>query len=154
MPDVRAADVFRACCGSSRWVNGMVGRRPFKSLDAILIASGEEWQSTNESDWHEAFGHHPRIGDRTASGWAGGEQARVLSAEESLQEKLAAVNQEYEDHFGHIYIVCASGRTAHEMLADARARMNNDPSTELRIAAAEQHKITQLRLQKLLGEDR
>ncbi len=132
----------------------MVNRRPFNSLDAILKASDEEWQSTNERDWHEAFAHHPRIGDRTASGWAGGEQAGVLSAEESLQEAIAAVNQEYEDYFGHIYIVYASGRTAEEMVADARARMNNDPSTELRIAAAEQHKITQLRLRKLLGENR
>ncbi len=153
MPDVRAADVFRACCGSSRWVNGMVGRRPFSSIEAMLDASDKEWQSTDQSDWHEAFAHHPRIGDRTASGWAGGEQAGVLSAEESLQDKVAAANREYENHFGHIYIVCASGRTAEEMVADARARMNNDPSTELRIAASEQHKITQLRLRKLLGED-
>ncbi|MDQ3083090.1 MAG: 2-oxo-4-hydroxy-4-carboxy-5-ureidoimidazoline decarboxylase, partial [Gemmatimonadota bacterium] len=140
MPDVRAAGVFRACCGSSHWVNGMVRRRPFSSVEAMLNASDEEWQSTSQADWHEAFAHHPRIGDRTVSGWAGGEQARALSAEESLQEELAKVNQEYENHFGHMYIVCASGRTAEEMLIDARARINNDPATELRIAAAEQHK--------------
>lgn len=154
MPDVRAADVFRSCCGSSRWVTGMVKRRPFKSVDAIVSASDDEWELTTRTDWHEAFSYHPRIGDRLASGWAGGEQARALNAEESVQDELAAVNQEYEAHFGHIYIVCASGKTAEEMLADARARLKNDPEAELLIAAGEQHKITQLRLRRLLGEDR
>lgn len=132
----------------------MVARRPFESTEAIIDAADHEWHATTEPDWREAFAHHPRIGDRRATGWAGGEQARALSAEESVQDQLAAANQEYEDRFGHIYIVCASGRTAEEMLADARARIDNDPATELRIAAAEQHQITQLRLRKLLGGGR
>lgn len=152
MPEIRAADVFRACCGSAAWVREMVSRRPFRSLEEMLAASDKAWSRTNENDWYEAFAHHPRIGDRLATGWAGGEQSRVLDAAEVEQEALAEVNRAYEERFGRIYIVCASGRTAAEMLADARGRMKNDSATELRVAAAEQHRITQLRLRKLLGE--
>jgi len=152
MPEIRAADVFRACCGSQAWVRQMVGGRPYRSLDEMLAASSDAWRRTNENDWHEAFSHHPRIGDRLATGWAGREQSSVLSAAESEQAKLGDVNRAYEERFGHIYIVCASGMTAAETLVDASERMKNDPATELRIAAAEQHKITQLRLRKLLGE--
>ncbi len=152
MPEIRAADVFRACCGSSAWVREMVSSRPYRTLVEMLAASDEAWSRTNENDWHEAFAQHPRIGDRFATGWAGGEQAGVLSAAEAEQAELADVNRSYEERFGHIYIVCASGRTATDMLEDARERMKNDPETELRVAAAEQHKITQLRLRNVLGE--
>jgi len=152
LPEIRAADVFGACCGSKVWVSEMVSRRPYGSLDEMLAASDKAWSRTNENDWHEAFAHHPRIGDRLATGWPGGEQSRVLDAAEGEQEALAEVNRAYEERFGHIYIVCASGRKAAEMLADARGRIKNDSATELRVAAAEQHKITQLRLRKLLGE--
>ena len=147
-----AGGVLRDCCGSSVWVQAMVERRPFSSLNDALSASDDAWAATGEKDWLEAFAHHPRIGDTRAKGWAAGEQAHARDAKATVQEELARVNSDYEARFGHIYIVCATGRTAEEMLQIARARMNNDPATELAVAAAEQHKITQLRLRKLLGE--
>lgn len=152
LPDDALSDVLRRCCGSSTWIDGMVARRPFASLTDLLAASDAAWSTTSEGDWHEAFAHHPRIGDTRAKGWAEGEQSRVRDAGSTVQNELVQANRDYEARFGHIYIVCATGKTAGEMLADARARMNNDPETELRVAAAEQHKITQLRLRKLLGE--
>ena len=152
LPDPALGDVLRRCCGSSTWINAVIARKPFASRADLLAASDAAWSLTNENDWHEAFAHHPRIGDTGAKGWAEGEQSRVRNAAATVQDDLMQANRDYEARFGHIYIVCATGKTAGEMLADARARMDNDPGTELRIAAAEQHKITQLRLRKLLGE--
>ena len=121
-----------------------------------MEAADRAWSTTGPDDWHEAFAHHPRIGEKKsaaeqnaqASEWSSEEQAGAAGA----SAELAQMNRAYEDRFGHIYIVCASGRTADELLAIARKRMNNDPETELRVAAAEQHMITRLRLEKLLGE--
>ena len=154
----RAVEVFRACCGASRWVGAMVSRRPFFSRDAVLQAADDEWNSASESDWLEAFSHHPRIGESaaaaggvaTARGWSASEQAGVSSAPEETRIGLARLNHEYEQRFGFIYIVCATGRSAAELLDLARSRMQNDRDTELRIAAEEQRKITRLRLEKLL----
>ena len=111
-----------------------------------------------ESDWLEAFSHHPRIGESssaagggaTARGWSASEQASVASAGEETRIGLARLNHEYEQRFGFIYIVCATGRSAADLLDLARTRMHNDRDTELRIAAEEQRKITRLRLEKLL----
>jgi OHCU decarboxylase len=134
----------------------MVSRRPFFSRHAILQAAEDEWNSVGESDWLEAFSHHPRIGESaagggaTARGWSASEQAGVSSAPEETRIGLARLNHEYEQRFGFIYIVCATGRSAAELLDLARSRMNNDRDTELRIAAEEQRKITRLRLEKLL----
>ena len=152
LPDLRAQDVLRACCGSSRWVAAMLAQRPFDSLEQMLDASDKAWSKTGEEDWIEAFAHHPRIGDRRVSGWAGAEQSMALSAAATVQEKLADSNRKYEDRFGRIYIVCATGMTAEEMLNDVSARMQNDDATELRISAGEQNKITRIRIRKLLGE--
>ena len=123
-----------------------------------MEAADRAWSTTEPDDWHEAFAHHPRIGetqkgpaantDVRAANWSSEEQAGATGA----SAELAQMNRAYEDRFGHIYIVCASGRTADELLAIARERMNNNPETELRVAAAEQHMITRLRLEKLLGE--
>ena len=147
-PD-RAAEALRACCGASRWVSAMVARRPFTSVDDVFAAADSEWKRMGPDDWHEAFSHHPRIGER-AAGWAAGEQASVATAGSTVQEQLGDVNRAYEQKFGHIYIVCATGKSADELLSIARARLSNPPSAELRIAADEQRKITQLRLRKLL----
>ena len=130
----------------------MLTHRPFNSLDQMLDASDKAWSKTDQQDWLEAFAHHPRIGDRRVSGWAGAEQSMALSASATIQERLAEANRKYEDRFGRIYIVCATGRSAEEMLSDVTARMQNDDASELRISANEQNKITRIRIRKLLGE--
>ena len=149
-----ASDYLQACCGSTRWVNAMVSMRPFKSAENAYAQADEAWSHCTKDDWLEAFSHHPRIGEKKAEGWAAGEQSGAHNAAASVQEKLAQINRVYEEKFGHIYIVCATGRSAEEMLAIARARMANDADAELRIAAEEQRKIMQLRLRKLFGDNR
>jgi OHCU decarboxylase len=147
-----AAESFRECCGSSRWVSAMIERRPFGSRDAAFNAADEIWKSLDPSDWLEAFAHHPRIGEQTKNSVAAREQSGVKTADDDLRDQLAQVNRDYEQRFGYIYIVCATGKSAEEMLAIARNRLNNDPATELAVAAEEQRKITQLRLAKLLED--
>lgn len=128
----------------------MLAQRPFGSADDLYSAAYNAWSQCGPEDWHEAFSHHPRIGARV-SGKEAQEQAGAQSASLSVKDQLADVNRRYEEKFGHIYIVCATGKTAEEMLAMARARLGNDAETELRIAAEEQRKIMQLRLRKLLS---
>jgi 2-oxo-4-hydroxy-4-carboxy-5-ureidoimidazoline decarboxylase len=152
MPESEAAEVLRSCCGSSQWIDAMTARRPFRSRDVLFKAADEEWSRTTEKDWLEAFSHHPRIGDRSTHGWAASEQHGAQNAAITVQDELARINREYEEKFGHIYIVCATGKTAEEMLAIAKSRMNNDRENELKIAAEEQRRIMQIRLEKLTGE--
>ena len=155
----RASQLLADCCGSARWVSMMVARRPFGSLERVLAGADETWWSLSPDDWREAFAHHPRIGDRPTAArqseqgavWAAGEQAAVGDASADTRAALAAVNRTYEQRFGYIYIVCATGKSADELLAIATERLNNDPDTELAVAAEEQRKITRLRLEKLLG---
>jgi 2-oxo-4-hydroxy-4-carboxy-5-ureidoimidazoline decarboxylase len=130
----------------------MVARRPFGSREAVLDAADDIAQSLDASDWHEAFAHHPRIGEQTKSSWAAREQSGASVATGDVRQALADVNRDYEQRFGYIYIVCATGKSAEEMLGIAKSRLRNDPETELRVAAEEQRKITRLRLQKLLEE--
>ena len=151
--DDRAAELLRECCGSSRWVREMIARRPFGSRDVVLRAADEIWDSLDARDWLEAFSHHPRIGE-SASGVAGREQSGIASAGNQTLRDLGEANRDYERRFGYIYIVCATGKSAEEMLAIARERLKNDPDTELGVAAHEQQKITRLRLQKLLEDER
>ena len=140
----------------------MLARRPFKSRAAVLSAADEIWRALDSGDWREAFSHHPRIGERksampqseTGRAWAEGEQSGVERAHDDARAALAAANREYEQRFGYIYIVFASGRSAEEMLALARGRLRNDPDVEIRAAAKEQRKITRLRLEKLLDKGR
>ncbi|MFN2637355.1 MAG: 2-oxo-4-hydroxy-4-carboxy-5-ureidoimidazoline decarboxylase [Gemmatimonadaceae bacterium] len=161
MPESKASEVLQACCGATRWVSEMVRRRPFGTRDSVLFAADEVWRSLEPSDWLEAFSHHPRIGDRISasshadrgSAWASTEQSRVARSGQGVREALAAANREYEQRFGHIYIVFATGKSAEEMLALARERLRNDPDVELGVAAEEQRKIMRLRLDKLLGEE-
>jgi 2-oxo-4-hydroxy-4-carboxy-5-ureidoimidazoline decarboxylase len=152
LPAAPAAEALRECCGSARWVAEMVARRPYHTLDAVLAEAEEVWWSLDPDDWLEAFAHHPRIGDR-ATGEPAREQAGMDHAGDAVRAAMAEANDEYERRFGHIYIVCATGKSADEMLALARARLTNDPDAELRVAAEEQLKITRLRLAKLLEEE-
>ncbi|MSP63303.1 MAG: 2-oxo-4-hydroxy-4-carboxy-5-ureidoimidazoline decarboxylase [Myxococcales bacterium] len=146
------------CCGAARFVDGMLARRPFADQAALLDAARAVGASLGDDDWREAFTHHPRIGDlrslrakyAATATWAEGEQAAAAMANEQVLTGLAVGNLAYEARFGHIFIVCATGKSAPEMLALLRARMNNPPAVELGIAAGEQEKITLLRLEKLL----
>jgi 2-oxo-4-hydroxy-4-carboxy-5-ureidoimidazoline decarboxylase len=161
LPAGQARAAFGRCCGAVRWVEGMLEARPFRDEPHLYAAAEDAWNRLSPDDWREAFGHHPRIGDKDAlrarfastRDWARGEQAGALLASEEVVDALARENQAYEERFGHIFILCATGKTAAEMLDLLRARQGNDPSTELRIAAAEQAKITRLRLEKLLASE-
>lgn len=142
------AELF-SCCGSREWARRMAQGRPFGDLARLLDAADRVWRSLSESDWREALAAHPRIGDSTAAGRAAEEQSGALAAPAPTREDLVRANREYEARFGHIFVVCASGKSAEEMLALCRTRLHNDPNTELRLAAEEQRKITRLRLEKL-----
>ena len=139
----------------------MVARRPFGSVDALLATADEVWRATGPADWDEAFAHHPRIGERhaktpvspAARAWSAGEQSAATGSDAEARAALAAAGAEYERRFGRIYIVCATGRSAREMLADIEARLGNDPERERVVAMMEQGKITRVRLGKLAGAE-
>ncbi|HLL14865.1 MAG TPA: 2-oxo-4-hydroxy-4-carboxy-5-ureidoimidazoline decarboxylase [Pyrinomonadaceae bacterium] len=146
------------CCGSTGWARTLAARRPFGDARELLKAADEVWRNLSVRDWLEAFAAHPRIGGHKAEraqhaqaeGWSEQEQSGARDAARATLEELAEANRAYEDKFGHIFIVCATGKTAEEMLALLRARLSNGADTELRTAAGEQGKITRLRLEKLL----
>jgi OHCU decarboxylase len=150
----RAEAEFRRCCGSARWAGAMTGARPFADVDAIIAQGERIWTSLEASDRLEAFAAHPRIGERRAvSAWSSEEQAGMRLADLRMQEKLAALNVDYQERFGYIFIVCATGKSSGDMLALLEARLSNDAPTELAVAAEEQRKITALRLRKLVTHD-
>ena len=138
--------MLAGCCGSARWVDAMLERRPFGSMTAVLESAESIWASLSEPDWLEAFRHHPKIGDRSAQGIAKQEQSGAASAPPAIAHELAEANREYEARFGYIFIICATGKSAEAMLETLRNRLRNDAQTEIRIAAEEQLKITRLRL--------
>ena len=151
-----SADAARAaltrCCGSARWVAGMLERRPWASAAALYADAEATWARLGRDDVLEAFAHHPRIGARaeqTDDAWARQEQARVGDADGETRRSLADANERYLRRFGYIFIVCATGKSAAEMLSLLEARLGNDPERELAIAASEQARITRLRLEKL-----
>jgi allantoicase len=139
-----------ACCGSRAWARRMAESRPFQSAADLKETSDRIWRSLGREDWLEAFAAHPRIGEK-GSRWSQQEQAGALGSAVKTFVALAVANREYESRFDHIFIVCATGKSAEEMLDLLRARLDNDPETELRVAAEEQRKITHLRLEKLLA---
>lgn len=149
MPAAKAQQELLRCCGSTRWAAAVAARRPFRSREQLYRAADEVWSTLDGGDWLEAFAHHPRIGER-AAGWAKDEQAGARRASDQTLKTLADRNHEYERRFHHVFLVCATGRSAEEMLAELERRIDNDPASELRVAAAEQAKITRLRLEKLV----
>jgi 2-oxo-4-hydroxy-4-carboxy-5-ureidoimidazoline decarboxylase len=146
-----------ASCGSARWVERMLKRRPFGSRQALLDAASEEWWALGPDDWREAFAHHPKIGDREAlrnrfsatRALSEKEQAGVAGASDAVLAALEEHNRAYEARFGYIFIVCATGRSAEEMLVLLRERLRNEPDQEIRVAAQEQARITAIRLGSL-----
>jgi 2-oxo-4-hydroxy-4-carboxy-5-ureidoimidazoline decarboxylase len=147
------------CCGSTRWVEAMLGRRPFESSQRVLDCASDSWRSLRPEDWLEAFSHHPRIGeaparrslDGTERDWAEKEQSGATAADSSIRAALDEGNRQYEARFGYLFIVCATGKSGEEMLSLLRTRLKNAPEVELAIAAGEQEKITRIRLEKLLS---
>lgn len=159
LPPDEAVQALLQCCGSKRWAKEMANARPYQSLDSLLATANDIWWSLPPNDWLEAFRSHPKIGEKKAARpvsnrsrqWSGEEQAGVSNASRETVESLASLNRTYEQKFGFIFIICATGKTSAEMLAALRKRLENDAATELPIAAAEQSKITELRLKKLLS---
>lgn len=159
--DERAA-MLKSCCGSATWVDQLVKLMPFTDGQQLIKAAESVWYEVcKENDWLEAFTHHPKIGDLSSlrekfastAHLAGGEQAAVSQASEQVLTSLARLNSEYESKFGFIFIVCATGKPADEMLRLLEDRLQNDMLSELRIAMGEQHKISLLRLRKLIETD-
>ena len=153
----KAEEEFLKCCGSPEWTRRVTAERPFASLDELISKSERIWWSLEAHDWLEAFRSHPKIGEqkaaqqvsREAQGWSEQEQSGIRDSAQQTLRELAELNRAYEEKFGYIFIVCASGKGSEEMLALLRERLQNKPDEELRIAAAEQARITELRLRKL-----
>ena len=158
LPDADAAKELLQCCGSTRWARQMAESRPFATLEALIATANDIWSSLDQNDWLEAFRSHPKIGEKKAAEsvstqarhWSGQEQAGVATASQETVDSLATLNHAYEQKFGFIFIICATGKTSDEMLSSLRERLQHDVADELPIAAAEQSKITELRLKKLL----
>jgi len=149
-PD-EARSALLACCGSSRWAAWMASRRPFEDAAALLRQADRAWWALKEADWLEAFAAHPRIGGAARAGsWSSAEQSGVAHAAGAVLERLAAANVTYAERFGFSYIVCATGKSAEEMLALLELRLAHTRAEELRTAAEEQAKITRLRLARLV----
>jgi allantoicase len=148
--DARAE--LRACCGAAAWATRMADARPFGTAASMKQHAARVADALSEADWLEAFAAHPRIGENRndARGWSRHEQSRVADASRETLDALAAVNRSYEDKFGFVYIVCATGKSADEMVSLARERLGGDRARELARAADEQRKITDLRLDKLV----
>ena len=158
-----AGKMFSNCCGSSKWVDQMISARPFSNQAKLFESADRIWSSLAPPDWLEAFSHHPRIGKpenleakvatsrTTAQIWATEEQKGVRGAPQNILQDLAKENSDYENRFGHVFLICATGKTAEEMLSLLRVRMKHTPEKELKVAAQEQNKITHIRLEKLLN---
>ena len=149
-----ARRLLHACCGSSAWVERMLLRRPFHDAAGMIAAARDEWLALSPAEWREAFAHHPKIGDLDAMRQrfaathqlSEKEQAGAGTAPDDVLAALAEGNRLYEQKFGYIFIVCATGRSAAEMLSLLRERLANDAAKEIRIAAEEQARITSIRL--------
>ncbi|MBX3251881.1 MAG: 2-oxo-4-hydroxy-4-carboxy-5-ureidoimidazoline decarboxylase [Myxococcales bacterium] len=153
-----AEAALATCCGSARWVRAVLAAHPFRDAAHLEAAVARAFDRLTSEDWLEAFAAHPRIGEDPArlarfahAEVSAREQGGVLGAAEATRKALADGNRRYEAIFGHVFLVCATGKSADEMLAILRSRLTNDPATELRVAAGEQRKITALRL-AALGE--
>jgi 2-oxo-4-hydroxy-4-carboxy-5-ureidoimidazoline decarboxylase len=147
------------CCGCTTWVNLMLPVFPVDDLVDLLEYADEKWAQCTQTDWLEAFTHHPKIGDKNllrekfaaTAAWASNEQSGVNTASEDVIDALAKGNADYEARFGFIFIVCATGKSAAEMLGLLESRLPHDPEKEIEIAAGEQAKITRIRLEKLFA---
>ena len=160
LPVEEAAKEILPCCGSKAWAGGMAAQRPFPDVTTLLAASDETWSNLTAADWMEAYRSHPRIGDSRAvqsasaqsATWSAQEQRNVAVAGDAVRIALVEANQEYEQRFRNTFIVCATGKSAPEILEILRRRLRNAGPTELREAAEQQRQITRIRLTKWLSE--
>jgi 2-oxo-4-hydroxy-4-carboxy-5-ureidoimidazoline decarboxylase len=158
LPADQAIEQFRRSCAAEPWCEKLASSRPFATVDSLHQAADTVFDRLTDDDWLEAFAAHPMIGDMASlrmkytgnREWSAGEQAGVAVATEQTLQSLAELNLAYREKFGFIFIVCASGKSASEMLELLMARIGNEASTELRNAAAEQRKITHLRIDKMI----
>ncbi len=148
-PTDAASELWR-CCGSTQWAARMAVLRPFRNQAELFQAAESVWWELSSPDWLEAFAHHPKIGERSKDAWAIQEQSGAKDASQRIKDELAKWNAEYERRFGFVFLICATGKQAGEMLAQMEKRMNNEPAAELKVAAGEQAKITRLRLARLV----
>lgn len=158
----KATELFFSCCGSDHWVNMMVSARPFRDLPHLCREAEEAWfERCTEKDWLESFSRHPKIGDLEflknkfshSAHLAGKEQSGMMEANDEVIQKIADGNTEYEAKHGFIFIVSATGKSADEMLGILQARLAHSTAEECRIAMAEQHKITLIRLRNHIEEN-
>lgn len=160
LPVDEAAREILPCCGSRAWAHRVVSHRPFKDVATLLDTSDRIWRELGAADWSEAFESHPRIGERgkpaaasaQSAAWSAEEQRGIADAGNAVAIALAKRNQEYERLFGRIFIVCATGKSAPEILEILKHRLKNDHEAELHAAAEEQRKITEIRLKKWLAQ--
>jgi OHCU decarboxylase len=158
LPSEEAAKELLQCCGSRRWAQEMAHRRPYQSLETLIKTADDVWWSLQPSDWLEAFRSHPKIGEKKAAEpvsarsreWSGQEQAGASNVSQETVDSLATLNRAYEQKFGFIFIICATGKTSEQMLSALRERLEHDAEVDLKVAATEQSKITELRLRKLI----
>jgi 2-oxo-4-hydroxy-4-carboxy-5-ureidoimidazoline decarboxylase len=151
LPAADAAGLLLGCCAAPRWAWRVVAGRPYQTLAGLLAAAESAWAARDPGDLAAAMAGHPRIGERGLSGPSRQEQAGVGSDGQVLAA-LRAANEAYEQRFGHVFLICATGKGADEVLAALQERMANDPDTELTVAAAEIGKINAIRLQRLVGQ--
>jgi OHCU decarboxylase len=157
LDDYAAHRALLRCCGSWRWADAMLARRPFGSADALRMAAREVWSELDRDDYLEAFASHPPIGGgaeanaalASTRAWSAEEQSGAAGAAADVAQALRDANRVYRERFGFLFIVCATGKSAEQMLAALQVRLRNEPEVELLIAAAEQAKITELRLEKV-----
>jgi len=158
-PAERARELLTACCGAAPWVDAMLAARPFRDRERLFAAADHAWATITPAQLADAIARHPRLGGTRAKAalsareqaWSAGEQSGVGSADDAARTTLAEGNEEYERRFGHTFILCATGLGTNDMLAALQQRLRNDPATERDITGRELHKITRLRLEKLLA---
>jgi 2-oxo-4-hydroxy-4-carboxy-5-ureidoimidazoline decarboxylase len=159
LPDQELKEALFKCCGSHKWVDRLSVLFPMRDEEHLFSDAEQLWYDLEEKDWLEAFTHHPKIGDLNSlkekfantAKWASGEQAAVNNTSDDVLRELAEGNQLYENKFGFIFIVCATGKSAEEMLSLLKSRLPNSHEMEIKIAMGEQNKITRIRLEKLLA---
>jgi 2-oxo-4-hydroxy-4-carboxy-5-ureidoimidazoline decarboxylase len=160
-PREQAREALVACCGAAPWVEAMLASRPFGDRERLLAAADRAWAALSPEQIGDAIARHPRLGEsraRTAVSarertWSAGEQSGVADADDTARAALARGNEDYERRFGHTFILCATGLAPDAMLSALRERLANDEKTERAITARELHRITRLRLEKLIRED-
>lgn len=148
------------CCGVGRWAKRVADGWPYGSVEELRQAADEAWRELDKDDWRRAIDHHPRIGERpdgdrfrATRGWSRKEQSGLATASNETRERLAVGQRAYEEKFGYIFLICATGKSGDEMATELEARLCNNPATELAVAAEELRKITILRLEKLLVDE-